>query len=81
MPGLETSLVKQFWSELSQSIGEASMRALGPHGILERSSPHARAGGRFLQRMLFSRAATIAGGTAEIQKNIIAQRLLGLPRS
>ncbi len=81
MPGLETSLVKQFWSELSQAIGEASVRALGPHGILERSSPHARAGGRFLQRMLFSRAATIAGGTAEIQKNIIAQRLLGLPRS
>jgi alkylation response protein AidB-like acyl-CoA dehydrogenase len=79
-PGLETSLVKQFWSELSQAIGEASVRSLGPHGILLRGSPHVRAGGRFAQRMLFSRASTIAGGTAEIQKNIIAQRLLGLPR-
>jgi len=80
-PGLETSLVKQFWSDLSQSIGAASMRALGPHGILLRGSKYVRAGGRFAQRMLFSRAATIAGGTAEIQRNIIAQRLLGLPRS
>jgi alkylation response protein AidB-like acyl-CoA dehydrogenase len=79
-PGLETSLVKQFWSDLSQAIGEASVQALGPHGILVRGSRHARAGGRLVQRMLFSRAATIAGGTSEIQRNIIAQRLLGLPR-
>jgi len=80
-PGLETSVVKQFWSDLSQALGEASVQALGPHGILLRGSRHARAGGRFAQRMLFSRASTIAGGTAEIQRNIIAQRLLGLPRS
>ncbi len=79
-PGLETSLVKQFWSDLSQAIGEASVQALGPHGILLRGSRHVRGSGRFAQRMLFSRAATIAGGTAEIQRNIIAQRLLGLPR-
>ncbi len=80
-PGLETSVVKQFWSDLSQAIGEASVRALGPHGILLRGSRHVRGSGRFAQRMLFSRASTIAGGTAEIQRNIIAQRLLGLPRS
>ncbi len=80
-PGLETSIVKQFWSDLSQALGEASVHALGPHGILQRDSRHVRAGGRFVQRMLFSRAATIAGGTAEIQRNIIAQRLLGLPRT
>lgn len=79
-PGLETSLVKQFWSDLSQAIGSAAVQALGPHGILVRGSRHVRGGGRFAQRMLFSRAATIAGGTAEIQRNIIAQRLLGLPR-
>ena len=79
-PGLETSLAKQFWSDLSQAIGEASVQALGPHGILLRGSRHVRGSGRFAQRMLFSRAATIAGGTAEIQRNIIAQRLLGLPR-
>ncbi|MBM4265275.1 MAG: hypothetical protein FJ144_01460 [Deltaproteobacteria bacterium] len=81
VPGAETSLVKQFWSDLSQAIGETSIRALGPHGLLLRGSPHVRTGGKFLQRMLFSRAATIAGGTAEVQRNIIAQRILGLPRS
>ena len=79
-PGLETSLVKQFWSDLSQALGEASVHALGSHGILLRGSRHVRGAGRFAQRMLFSRASTIAGGTAEIQRNIIAQRLLGLPR-
>jgi len=80
MPGAESSIVKNFWAELSQAIGDASMALLGPHGLLVRGSPHAVAGGRFAQRMLFSRAATIAGGTSEIQRNIIAQRLLGLPR-
>ena len=46
--------------------------ALGPDGQLP---------GRWPQRMLWSRCASIAGGTNEIQRNIIAQRLLGLPRS
>ena len=80
-PGLETSLVKQFWSDLSQAIGELSVQAVGPHGILVRGSRHAPLEGRFAQRMLFSRSTTIGGGTSEIQKNIIAQRLLGLPRN
>lgn len=80
-PGLETSLVKQFWSDLSQALGEASVQAVGPHGILLRGSRHAPVKGRFAQRMLFSRSTTIGGGTSEIQRNIIAQRLLGLPRA
>jgi len=80
-PGAETSIVKTFWADLSQSIGDASLDVLGPHGILLRGSPHAVASGRFAQHLMFSRAATVAGGTSEIQRNIIAQRMLGLPRS
>lgn len=79
-PGAETSIVKTFWADLSQAIGDSGVEILGAHGLLLRGSPHAVGGGRFAQHLLFSRAATIAGGTSEIQRNIIAQRMLGLPR-
>jgi alkylation response protein AidB-like acyl-CoA dehydrogenase len=79
-PGAETSIVKTFWADLSQAIGDAGIELLGASGLLLRGSRHAVAGGRFAQHLLFSRAATIAGGTSEIQRNIIAQRMLGLPR-
>jgi alkylation response protein AidB-like acyl-CoA dehydrogenase len=80
-PGAETSVVKEHWSRLVQRLGEASMQVLGASSQLLPGSSLAPRGGRFVQRMLFSRASTIGGGTSEIQKNIIAQRLLGLPRS
>jgi alkylation response protein AidB-like acyl-CoA dehydrogenase len=57
------------------------MEVLGPYAVLLRGSRHAVENGRFQQQMLFSLSATIAGGTSEINRNIIAQRLLGLPRS
>jgi alkylation response protein AidB-like acyl-CoA dehydrogenase len=79
-PGAETSIVKTFWADLSQAIGDAGIELLGEHGLLLRGSPHAVSSGRFAQHLMFSRAATIAGGTSEIQRNIIAQRMLGLPR-
>jgi alkylation response protein AidB-like acyl-CoA dehydrogenase len=80
-PGAETSIVKTFWADLSQAIGDTGIELLGGHGLLLRGSKHAVASGRFAQHLMFSRAATIAGGTSEIQRNIIAQRMLGLPRS
>ena len=80
-PGAETSIVKTFWADLSQAIGDAGVELLGDHGLLLRGSPHSVKSGRFAQHLMFSRAATIAGGTSEIQRNIIAQRMLGLPRS
>jgi alkylation response protein AidB-like acyl-CoA dehydrogenase len=81
VPGAETSIVKEHWSRLVQDLGDLSMQVLGAAGQLRHTSPHSPRSGRFVQRMLFSRAASIAGGTSEIQKNIIAQRLLGLPRT
>ena len=79
-PGAETSLVKTFWADLSQAIGDFGTTLLGPSSLLLRGSPHAVAGGRFPQHQMFSRASTIAGGTSEILRNVIAQRMLGLPR-
>ena len=73
LPGAESSLVKLFWAGLSQRLTALGHDALGPAAQL--------AAGPWAQRMLWSRCASIAGGTDEIQQNIIAQRLLGLPRS
>jgi alkylation response protein AidB-like acyl-CoA dehydrogenase len=80
LPGAESSIVKTFWADLTQAIGDFSFELLGPHAVLLRGSKHVVGGGRFAQQMAFSRAASIAGGTSEVQRNIIAQRLLGLPR-
>lgn len=79
-PGAETSIVKTVFADLSQDIGDFGTALLGCHNLLVRGSPHAVKGGRFALHQMFSRAASIAGGTNEIQRNIIAQRLLGLPR-
>jgi alkylation response protein AidB-like acyl-CoA dehydrogenase len=72
LPGAESSIVKLFWAELSQQLTALAVDTLGPGAQLV---------DRWQHRMLWSRCASIAGGTDEIQRNIIAQRLLGLPRS
>ena len=72
LPGAESSLVKLFWADLTQALNGLGLDVLGPAAQLP---------GRWPQRMLWSRCASIAGGTNEIQRNIIAQRLLGLPRA
>jgi alkylation response protein AidB-like acyl-CoA dehydrogenase len=72
-PGPESSLVKLFWATLTQRIQELALAIEGPAA--------ARADAPFAQAFLWSRVSSIAGGTSEVQANIIAQRLLGLPRS
>ena len=80
-PGPESSLVKLFWSEMSQRLHDTAMDVLGPGAQLMRGDPRATAAGRWQRSFLYYRAATIFAGTSEIQRNIIAERVLGLPRS
>jgi alkylation response protein AidB-like acyl-CoA dehydrogenase len=80
-PGPESSLVKLFWSEMSQRLHDAAMEILGVHGQLVHGEPRAVARGRWQRSYLYYRSGTIFAGTSEIQRNIIAERVLGLPRS
>ncbi|MFN8641748.1 MAG: acyl-CoA dehydrogenase family protein [Candidatus Binatia bacterium] len=71
--------MKLLSTELSQKFSEAGVDLLGAHGQLwEGDAPdHGRTAYQFLD----DRSATIAGGTSEVQRNIVAQRVLGLPRN
>lgn len=80
VPGPEGSILKLFWSELEQRLKDTAFEILGPWGLLERNDPRTVEQGFWAQELLWSRAATIYAGTSEIQRNILAQRLLGLPR-
>jgi alkylation response protein AidB-like acyl-CoA dehydrogenase len=78
--GSESSVVKLWWAGMSQHVTEAAVAVLGPDSLLRRDDPHAVDRGRWVQRLLAARANSIQGGTSEIQRNIIGERLLGLPR-
>ena len=71
-PGPEGSLGKWHWSEVNQSLTELAMDIAGPRAML--------ADDEWTYRFLRSRANSIEGGTTEILKNIVAERVLGLPR-
>jgi len=79
-PGPEGSCLKLVWSELDMQMKELALELEGPYGALERGAPRAIDGGRWQYEYLWSRAASIYAGTSEVQRNIIAQRVLGLPR-
>jgi alkylation response protein AidB-like acyl-CoA dehydrogenase len=80
-PGPEGSISKLAWSELNQRMQEFVIALEGPASQLVRGSPHAIQGGRWQHHFLRSRANTIEAGTSEIQRNIIAERILGLPKA
>jgi alkylation response protein AidB-like acyl-CoA dehydrogenase len=80
-PGPEGSISKLAWSELNQRMQEFVIELEGPASQLVKGSPYAIQGGRWQQHFLRSRGNTIEGGTSEIQRNIIAERVLGLPRA
>jgi alkylation response protein AidB-like acyl-CoA dehydrogenase len=73
-PGPEQSVIKFAWSLASQRIGETELDALGAYGLLADHDPAATH--RFLQ----GRSSTIAAGTTEVMRNILAERVLGLPK-
>ncbi|HMX11851.1 MAG TPA: acyl-CoA dehydrogenase family protein [Burkholderiaceae bacterium] len=75
--GAEASTNKIFWSELDLAMHETAMRILGPRAEL-REDPEVH---DWLEGFLFAQAGPIYAGSNEIQRNIIAERLLGLPKS
>jgi alkylation response protein AidB-like acyl-CoA dehydrogenase len=79
-PGPEGSIEKLFWSEMYQRQLETALELLGPHAQLMEGSPRAVSEGVWPHLFLYSRGRTIAAGSSEIQRNIIAERVLGLPR-
>jgi alkylation response protein AidB-like acyl-CoA dehydrogenase len=79
-PNYEASVSKLYGSELTQRIAGTGMQMLGYAGLLIPGSPLAPFGGGMARSYLDSVGSTIAGGTSEVQRNIIAQRGLGLPR-
>ncbi|MFA7596834.1 MAG: acyl-CoA dehydrogenase [Novosphingobium sp.] len=79
-PGPESSMMKLYWSHVAQDMADMSIEILGPEGLLMQGDEDALARGRFPMSCLQSRAFTIYSGTSEIQRNIIAERVLGLPK-
>ncbi len=80
IPNYEASVSKMFGSELSQRLANAGIEIMGLGGQLAPGSPWAPLAGKFETLYLNSAALTVAAGTSEIQRNIIAGRGLGLPR-
>ena len=78
--GAEASLNKIFWSELDLSMHAAAMSLLGARAELLPHAPAAAAVGDWLEGWIFAHAGPIYAGTNEIQRNIIAERVLGMPR-
>jgi alkylation response protein AidB-like acyl-CoA dehydrogenase len=70
-PGAESSLTKLFWSELDVRLHETALRVLGPDAEVD--SP-------WMKGFQFALAGPIYAGTNEIQRNVVGERVLGLPR-
>jgi len=79
-PGPEASLTKLFWSEMDQRMQDLAMDVQGPYAALDPDDRWAVEHGRWQFGWLWSQAETIYAGSSEIQRNIIAERVLGLPR-
>ncbi len=79
VPGLSGSAVKLYYTELSQRLGELAMRLIG-RAALSREDVDGLPSARILGKALNSLSLTIAAGSSQIQRNIIAERILGLPK-
>ncbi|MEM1113683.1 MAG: acyl-CoA dehydrogenase family protein [Pseudomonadota bacterium] len=78
--GAESSTNKIFWSELDQDMHATAMSILGARAELLPHAPDAQGVGAWLDGWLFSQSGPIYAGTNEVQRNIIAERMLGMPR-
>jgi alkylation response protein AidB-like acyl-CoA dehydrogenase len=83
--GPESSIGKLFWSTWHRNLGELAMEVLGTQALTVAGSPPSEAAGdntldELHRTFMFSRSETIYAGASEIQRNIIGERVLGLPR-
>ncbi len=78
--GAESSLNKIFWSEMDVRMHETALELLGARAELVDDSPGAVDGGGWMKGFQFALAGPIYAGTNEIQRNVVAERVLGLPR-
>jgi alkylation response protein AidB-like acyl-CoA dehydrogenase len=79
-PGPEASVAKLFGTELNLRIMRLASDLIGPEGFVERARGATDESSKWLRRILAARAFTIGGGTSEVQRNIIGERALRLPR-
>ena len=79
-PGIARLIVKLQGCELNHQLAALAIDVLGEIGVLYEDSPHLRAWGAWQHRYMFDLGLIIGGGTAQIQKNIISERGLGMPR-
>jgi alkylation response protein AidB-like acyl-CoA dehydrogenase len=79
-PGIAASVTKLVTTELNHDIARAALEILGSYGPLGRRDPRVRDRGVWPVDFMFSLGLIIGGGTSQIQKNIIAERGLGMPR-
>jgi len=79
-PGPEASLTKLYWSEMDKRLQETAVAIQGPYGALSPDDAWSLEEGRWQFGWMWSQAETIYAGSSEIQRNIIAERVLGLPR-
>ena len=78
--GAESSVNKVYWSELDVRMHETALELLGDRAELVEGAPSAIAAGAWMKGFEFALAGPIYAGTNEIQRNVIAERVLGLPR-
>ncbi|HEY5171324.1 MAG TPA: acyl-CoA dehydrogenase family protein [Acidimicrobiia bacterium] len=79
-PGPESSVTKLAWTEMTQALSARALDVVGAAAPLWWAATDNPGGGFWQRQWLWSKAASIAGGTSEVQRTIIGERLLGLPR-
>jgi len=79
-PGAESSWVKLAWTDMTQHLSDGALDVVGAAAPLWWGAAANPGDGRWQRQWLWSKAASIAGGTSEVQRTIIGERLLGLPR-
>ena len=79
-PGPEGSTSKLFWSQLDQDLALTATQVIGPYSQIAEGSPWAPDDGQWQFYELLARGSGIRAGTTEILKNILGERVLGLPK-